>query len=165
MKTLLAVLALCVVAADADAAVVTWTSSLSPLNEVPPVLDSTGSGMAHGELDTISNVLSWSLSWTGLTGQPAAAHFHGPAPVGVNAGVLVNIGNISGLNSPSVGSVVVSEDVEAALLGGLLYINVHTQSFPGGEIRGQVAPVPLPASAALLLGAFGAAGLALRRRG
>jgi CHRD domain len=37
----------------------------------------------------------------------------------------------------------------AGILGGQTYFNIHTGTFPGGEIRGQLAPVPLPGSLVL----------------
>jgi hypothetical protein len=43
---------------------------------------------------------------------------------------------------------------EAALLAGLAadeaYLNIHTNLFPGGEIRGLLDPVPEPATLSLL---------------
>jgi len=55
------------------------------------------------------------------------------------------------------------------LLAGTGYVNIHTQLFPGGEIRGQIIPqgvgVPEPSSWALaFLGAAGLAGVWLKRR-
>lgn len=88
---------------------------------------------------------------------PVGLHFHGPAAPGTNAGVVVNIGNISGLSNPSVGSTTVTAEDVAEILAGLWYINLHTALNPSGEIRGQVsvgAPVPLPGAAPLALGAL-----------
>jgi hypothetical protein len=56
----------------------------------------------------------------------------------------------------------------SALVAGLnteqAYFNIHTNLFPGGEIRGQLAPVPEPATWAMMLIGFGLAGAMLRRR-
>jgi hypothetical protein len=57
---------------------------------------------------------------------------------------------------------------ELALLNGLqsrtAYFNIHTTAFPGGELRGFLAPIPEPESWALMLFGFGAVGAAMRRR-
>ncbi|MEL7415292.1 MAG: CHRD domain-containing protein, partial [Pseudomonadota bacterium] len=61
------------------------------------------------------------------------------------------------------GSSVGFDDFLALMSGSEVYFNVHTDAFPGGELRGQVAPVPVPAAGGLLLGAV-LAGVAVRRR-
>ncbi len=124
-----------------------------------------GTGSAAVTLDTNTNVLSWNVSWSGLTGAAIFAHFHGPALPNQNAGAQVDIGAISGLVSPSIGNSLIAAGQANDLLAGLYYINIHTGAFPGGEIRGQVSRVPEPSTAILLVsGIFGLLAFARRRR-
>ncbi|MFY3740847.1 MAG: hypothetical protein HMLIMOIP_001292 [Candidatus Nitrosomirales archaeon] len=97
------------------------------------------------EFDPSNNELSWSIEFSGLSGPATAAHFHGPANAGTNAGVQVNIGEVSGLVSPMEGSAELTPEQASSLLEGLLYINIHTQANPDGEIRGQVSCESTPA--------------------
>ena len=87
-----------------------------------------------------------------------------PPPPGSGAGVRLNIGGISGLGSPTIGSANVSAAFVDEILQGLWYINVHTAQNGAGEIRGQVEPVPVPAAAVLMLGGIGATVLVARRK-
>jgi hypothetical protein len=129
---------------------------LDGLQEVPPVATpSTGTGVVL--YDDVTNTLQWNISYTPMIGTVTNAHFHGPAPVGVNAGVRIGLDFST---NPIVGSTVISEAFETELLAGLWYVNIHSTFRPGGEIRGQV--VPEPASIALL-GLLGAAVLRRRR--
>ncbi|MEE9494362.1 MAG: CHRD domain-containing protein [Gammaproteobacteria bacterium] len=129
----------------AGAAIVNLSATIDGGQEVPAVT-SLGSGAASMTFDDISNLLSWNITFNGLSGPATAAHFHGAAPAGSNAGVLLNIGNISGLLDPMVGSATITAPQATDLLAGLWYINIHTALNPGGEIRGQVQVVPLPAA-------------------
>ena len=81
-------------------------------------------------------IASVALPGAGLSGPATAAHFHGPAEAGKNAGVEVPIPNAG--TSPVEGSATLTEAQAADLTGGKLYVNVHTAANPGGEIRGQV---------------------------
>ena len=115
-------------------------------------------------LDDVTNLFSWDISWSGLSAPASAMHFHGPAPAGSNAGVQLNIGAISGLTSPSIGSSTITGDQASDLLAGLWYINIHTSTYAGGEIRGQVQVVPIPAAVWLFAsGLFGLIGVARRK--
>lgn len=146
-------------AGHASAFVHVFNFPIDGLQEVPPVATpGTGNGMVT--YDDVTNMLSWTITYQGLIGNATLAHFHGAAPIGVNAGVQVNIANLSGgIASPMIGSTTITELQEADLLAGLWYVNIHSDVFSGGEIRGQVVPAP----GALALGGF--AGLiALRRR-
>lgn len=142
--------------AGASAVTINLFASLSGAQKVPSN-PSPGSGTATVTFDDVTNMLDWNVTFSDLSGAATAAHFHGPAPAGANAGVQVDIGAISGLNSPMVGSTAITAGQAADLLAGLWYINIHTAMYPGGEIRGQVQVVPLPATAWLFLG--GLAGL------
>jgi hypothetical protein len=50
------------------------------------------------------------------------------------------------------------------LFAGGLYLNFHTRGFPGGEVRGQITPVPAPAGVVLGLVGVGTLGLGRIRR-
>ena len=101
--------------------------------------ESVATGRAFMALNDASNELTWNLTWQDLTLPAVAAHFHGPALPNENAGVQVAI---SGLASPSTGAAVLSGEQAADLLAGLWYINIHTTTYPGGEIRGRVLVLP-----------------------
>ena len=120
-------------------------------------LGGSGTGSATITLDTNTNLLSWSITWSGLSGTPTLMHFHGPALPNQNAGVQVNTG-VAG--PPVVGNSVITAAQANDLLAGLWYLNLHTSTFGGGEIRGQVIPEP---TTAVLVG-VGLIALAARRR-
>ena len=72
------------------AAMMTFKASLSGKSEVP-ANTTAGTGAVTATYDTDSKKLTWKGSYSGLTGPATAAHFHGPAPAGKNAGVMVPI--------------------------------------------------------------------------
>jgi hypothetical protein len=112
-----------------------FKATLNGKSEVPPNA-SAATGSADIDYDPASKKLSWKLSYSGLTGPATAAHFHGPAETGKNAGVAVAIPNAT--TSPVEGSATLTDAQAADLEAGKYYVNVHTAANPGGEIRGQV---------------------------
>lgn len=110
--------------------------------EVPPVASAQGGGNATGtafvRFDSDTRLMSWNITFSGLSGNATAAHFHGPATMNQTAPPVVNIGEISGLSSPMVGNTTLTEEHASYLLNGTMYVNIHTEANPDGEIRGQV---------------------------
>lgn len=118
---------------------VALTASLSGQNEVPANA-STASGTVKASLDTSNNTLTWTVTYTGLSGPAKAGHFHGPAVAGQNAGVAQ--GFAGSVESPIQGSATLTAAQASDLLAGKWYVNLHTAANPGGEIRGQVSVAP-----------------------
>ena len=110
-------------------------ATLSGASEVP-ANTSAGKGAADIDYDAATKKMSWKLTYSGLTGPATAAHFHGPAEAGNNAGVALAIPNAT--TSPVEGSATLTDAQAADLVAGKYYVNVHTAANPGGEIRGQV---------------------------
>lgn len=165
---------------------VVFTATLAPENENPPVVGSSGTGTATVTLDEAAQTLAVEIVFSGLTGTTTDSHIHCCTPPDMNAGVAMPfsstfpLGVTSGsfpqvydLTNPASftaafitnngGSVATAA---AALIAGMLdgeaYVNVHTTFSGPGEIRGQLAAVPLPA--ALWLFVMGAAGIGGMRR-
>jgi hypothetical protein len=121
-------------ASPSVATMMNFKADLKASNEVPPG-NGKGTGQVTATYDTASKNLSWKGSYSGLTGPAIAAHFHGPAPVGKNAGVMVPINP----HGPSFSGSATLTDAQAnALMAGQIYVNVHTAAHKAGEIRGQM---------------------------
>ncbi len=109
-------------------------ATLDDASEVPPKTGD-GKGMLDATLDTATKTLTYTLTYSGLTGTPSMAHFHGPAAPGANAGVLVPIPVAP---SPIKGTATLTDAQISDFESGKVYVNIHTQANPGGEVRGQV---------------------------
>jgi hypothetical protein len=134
----------------------TFLNGFSGANEVPPNA-STGTGTIN-MLSYDPNVgafgtLTIDVSFSGLSGNASSAHVHGYADPTSNATVLqaltasaATAGSVTGMWT------LPSQTAADNLFTGLTYINLHSAVFPGGELRGQMVPVPEPAVAGLLAG-------------
>jgi CHRD domain len=120
----------------ASAATISYTARLAGTREVPKT-ESKGTGKLEATYDTATKALNYTLTFDGLSGPETAAHLHGPAARGANAGVIVPLGD-KGATSPITGTATLTDEQAKELQTGKVYVNVHTAANPGGEIRGQV---------------------------
>lgn len=178
--------------AGAQAAILHYTTplGLSGSQEVPARV-TPASGTGSLSYDTATLLLDVSLSWADLLAPASAGHIHCCSGPGANGPVAVDfgsagfpIGAISGIYGHTFDLALASSfgggflgsfggDVDAArgaLLAGLsanaAYFNIHTQVFPGGEIRGNIVQtaLPQPGTLALLGIGFVVAAFGWRRR-
>src|SRR5262252_1721134 len=144
---------LCVLAIAATAsAQTTYTAVLSGNSEVPPT-GSAATGSATVVLNAAQTQISVSCQCANLGTVYSASHIHGPASLIQNAGVrwgfvgapagwVFTNTNHDGTLSNALFAVLAADVTN--LNNGLMYVNVHSQGFPGGEIRGQLGSAPVP---------------------
>lgn len=120
-----------------------YCAVLDGTQEVPPKL-TPATGFGHMTLSATNDTLYYSVQYSGLLAARTAAHFHAPAPPGVNAGVVQGIAGAGPTSDTIVGIWLIPAAQLANLLAGQMYVNVHTSVYPGGEIRGQLVPCSTP---------------------
>ena len=146
--------------------IVTFSADLTPAGELGATLKGspTGTGKFHGTLDTSTHQFTYSVTFSGLTSNVNNGHIHGPFVLGgtaTSAGVVLNFNpsivpgvTFDGLNTAPNGSAsgtltlsaantfgnsaVHGDSIEKLLLAGATYVNIHTTTNPGGEIRAQI---------------------------
>lgn len=124
----------CLFGAGARAETVPFSATLAGASEVPPKT-TAGAGTATASLDTATKTLTYDVQYSGLSGPATAAHLHGPAEAGANAGVVVPFPTPA---SPIKGTATLTDAQVGDLMAGRWYANVHTAANPAGEIRGQM---------------------------
>ncbi len=129
----------------AASAITVLNATLTGLAEVPPNA-STATGTATVTLDTGGTTISWTVTYSGLLGTLTASHIH-TAPIGTNGPVTIALNPVAGTTSGTYsGSAAVTPAQASDLLAGLDYVNIHSNLFPGGEIRGQLTTGVTPAA-------------------
>jgi hypothetical protein len=169
------IIAIVGLASAANAGVLVYNFGLNSAQENNPANTSPATGSMTLTLDDVSGAFSLSYNYQGMIGNLTVAHFH-RAAAGVNGPVFYWLAatgapagaGIDKLLSPSLatggksgsgtGNGTFTSAQIADVKAGLVYANLHTTTFGGGEIRGQVVPAPAALSLA------GIAGLAAFRR-
>ena len=135
-----------------DPGIENFTADLNEANVTVPT-GSTATGTAS--FSVVGQVLLYSIDVTDLV-DVTTVHIHGPAGVGVNAGVIQGLCNSGdapacATTTPLTGVLVAGaaapssipfDSLVVLMRNGNAYVNVHTAANPGGDIRGQVAIVP-----------------------
>ena len=106
-----------------------------------PAKTTNATGTMNVSYDKNTKMLTLSATWANLSADPVAAHIHGTAPRGENAGVKVDFhDNVTAAAGNFNRTVTVDENSikEDSLLAGFYYFNIHTPANPGGELRGQI---------------------------
>lgn len=191
--TMLVLAAAAVFAPAAIADTTTFRSTMSGPSEVPPN-NSPGYGVAEIIIDDVANTMQMMIPFNDLLGGTTAAHIHccvgtpldplgvaSPAtetptlsgfPLGVSSGVYNVTMDLLDPTTYSTafltangGSAEAAADAFiAGIIGNQAYLNVHTDLYPGGEIRGYLVNViPEPSQWMMLSLGLLATGFAVRR--
>ncbi len=186
IRTLSALTALAIGASSASAGILTANFMLTGDQEPVPT-GSSAIGIAQIDYDTTDDTFDISVYVVGIplanlrpagpNGTPIHIHL---APPGSNGGIVIDLGFLGSFAQSGLGIELnltnvaaggtfggVSSDpatVQQAFIDGNLYVNIHTNAFPGGEIRGNIPPIPIPTPAsAALIGVAGLLAVGRRR--
>ena len=141
---------------------VIFEATLTPGAEVPAPTGNTANatGTFVGVLDTITNVFTYDLTFSGLTSPVNNGHIHGPADPGVASGFILNFNTLPGAqfsfnqtSGTGHGTVILTtattltatvngDSLRKLLFANKTYANIHTTTNSAGEIRGEIRKRP-----------------------
>jgi hypothetical protein len=125
-----------------------FDANMKGSSEVPKS-NTKATGYAEFTVAPNGKSIRYELTAKGLSGPAQAAHLHLGHP-GQAGGVLISIstepfslpreGRLTAKQFTAVGNVETFAQAVRAVRSGRTYVNIHTERFPAGEIRGQVRP-------------------------
>lgn len=117
-----------------------------------PAVVTDGTGKLNAVYNENTKKITYTISWKlgNESDKTVGMHFHGPATPSENAAIIIGIpltqnsgGGYTDPGSESEGSVsgqtrALTQEEEDQLLNGMWYLNIHSTTYPSGELRGQV---------------------------
>src|SRR5579862_7127807 len=115
-------------AATAQAEPLSFKVALTGAQEAPAV-ETGGTGTADLTYDPATRTVTWSVSYSGLSGPATMGHFHGPAAAGDKAPVAIWLTKQgSAVETPVTGQATLTPDQAQQFAAGQWYINIHSQA-------------------------------------
>jgi hypothetical protein len=124
---------------SASGEILHFHAKLAPSSETP-ASEHSAEGVAELTLDTESKILSWKVTYSGLSGPLIGAHFNAPPEPGSSIGAAMDLA--PPLTSPVVSSARLDDIQIGDLRAGLWSVNLLTARNPRGEIRGDLERAP-----------------------
>jgi len=104
-----------------------------------PSRSTAATASLNGKYNATTHTIEYDIDFNGLTAAAYVAHFHGPALAGIAGPPIVDLTIATkGVTGKLKGTAIIPDSMEAHLLAGRLYYNIHTTTYPTGEIRGQI---------------------------
>lgn len=122
-----------------------------------PANASTAKGTVIVRYNKALRSLELTGDYQNLAANANNAHIHSPAAPGSNASALVLLNFTPTTSGGLSGNATLTAGQEADLLAGLMYVNVHNPTYPGGEIRGQLTTTTGGSQTYYLTGKFSGA--------
>jgi hypothetical protein len=116
---------------------ISYEVSLSGM-EIVPATNSTGSGRVTVTLNKTTGDVTVTGTFTGLSAPATEAHIHGPAATGAIGPVLFPLTVTPDISGAVTGNAPMNPAQMSEMLDRMTYVDIHSTSFPEGEIRAQV---------------------------
>ncbi|MDB4884033.1 MAG: domain containing protein [Gemmatimonadetes bacterium] len=123
----------------------TFVATMTGAGENPP---KAVAGTGTATIVKTAAGYTYTITYSGVSGNLTGGHIHGPANSTTNAAVIVPFANATGAagsgtltgtftstNTPTISN----DSLDVLMANGNAYVNLHTAANPGGEIRGQLS--------------------------